>query len=131
MNSPKEVAQSIHGAKDNYGLITTDALHQQLNTLTASDWRTAAQTFTKEKAGTDGFYIEDSANGAVTIHNDVRQATSVADQSLNQATMNDIKSNVAGFAAGLEYSFSRRGRCDWFYGSHRWSLRRRCNRRGW
>jgi hypothetical protein len=101
MNSPKEIAQSIQGAKDNYGLITTDALHQQLNNLTATDWRTAAQTFTKEKAGADGFYIEDSSTGAVTIHNDVRPATSVADESLNQATINDIKSNVGGFAAGL------------------------------
>jgi hypothetical protein len=31
----------------------------------------------------------------------VRPATSVADESLNQATINDIKSNVGGFAAGL------------------------------
>ena len=101
MNSTKDVVQAIEGAKDPYGLITSEMLHQQLNTLTAADWRAASQIYSEQKAGADGFYIQDTANGSVTIHNDIRQATTIANESLNQVTLSDMKAHVAGFVSAL------------------------------
>jgi hypothetical protein len=86
------IGSALDGAKDHSGVITADALHSQLNTLTGADWLAASKIYTKEKAGADGFYIEDNA-GQVTLHNDVRQLSSVANESVNHVWVNHMKSD--------------------------------------
>ena len=86
------IGSALDGAKDHSGVITADALHSQLNTLTGADWLAASKIYTKQKAGADGFYIEDNA-GQVTLHNDVRQLSSVANESVNHVWVNYMKSD--------------------------------------
>jgi hypothetical protein len=94
-----ELVQTIEHAKNNDGVITASALHNQLNTLTASDWKEASSIYAKNPNSSDGFYISDDAQGDVTIHNDLTKAHQIADSSVGQLTLNDGKSVVAGAAA--------------------------------
>lgn len=101
----KEIAHKIDFAKDDVGVITQDAFQTQLGSLSAADWQQAAKMYTKDAANSHGFYIEDSPNGQVTIHNDMSQAQSTANSSVLADTIHDAKTiggmTVAGVAGML------------------------------
>jgi hypothetical protein len=89
--SNADLVRQIEEAKDSVGVITPASLHDQLNSLTANDWRQAAAIYSKSASGPDGFYIDDDASGKVTIHNDLTQAHKLADNSVLSATVDDAK----------------------------------------
>jgi hypothetical protein len=101
-----QITAAIDSAKDNYGVITPAALHDQLGSLTPADWKQASMIYTKGTAMGDGLYIEDDANGKVTIHNDMTKAHETGDKPVVKAVWDDAKTAakvVAGvaFASGL------------------------------
>ncbi len=100
MNNP-EIVQTIEHSKDAVGMITANALHNQLGTLSPADWKEASVIYSQNSAPKDGFYINDDANGNVTIHNDLKKAHYYADNSVGQLTLNNGKQILAG-AATLE-----------------------------
>jgi hypothetical protein len=86
----------IDGAKDDLGVITPKALHDQLGSLTPADWQQASLVFSKSAATKqDGFYIEDN-KGAVSIHNDMSDAQ--AHTNVLQSSVNDAKNSLADTA---------------------------------
>jgi hypothetical protein len=97
----QEIVAKVDAAKDQFGVVTHDAVHSQLNNFTADDWKQASQIFSKNAAANnDGFYIDDGVDGKVTIHNDMKYAHQIADNSVMQTTMDDAK-KVIGTAAGV------------------------------
>ena len=68
----------IEGAKDGVGVITPSAFHNQLQFMSAADWRQASKIFEKRDDSPDYFHITDDADGKVTIHNDMFEAKRVA-----------------------------------------------------
>jgi hypothetical protein len=112
-----EIIGTIDKAKDSYGMITHDAMQDQLRTLTAADWRQASQVFSKDAAKQNGPYIEDDANGNVTIHHDTSQAQEFVNKSLVDNVVDDAKAvalpvlGLAAGAAGLHALFEMGGAC--------------------
>jgi hypothetical protein len=88
-----ELVSRIDKARDgdNFHMVTASALHNQLATLTPADWRQASTIFTKKSASDTGFYIQDDANGKVTIHNDVNAANQIADSYVMKSTRADMQ----------------------------------------
>jgi len=98
-----EITAAIDHAKDNYGVITQEALHDQLGSLTPADWKQASTIYTQGTAMGDGLYIEDDAKGKVTIHNDMTKAHETGDKSVGRAVLDDAESAVA-VVAGVAYT---------------------------
>src|SRR5271155_1573798 len=95
----QDIVKNIDAAKDKFGVVTHDAVHKLLNGFTTDDWRQASQIFSKSAAANnDGFYIDDTADGKVTIHNDMNYAHQIADNSVMKTTIDDAK-YVVGTAA--------------------------------
>jgi hypothetical protein len=87
----QELQHKIESAEDTFGVVTPNAIHDQLNSLTPADWRQAAQLYKPNASAPNGFHITDDASGKVTVHNDIRSAQADANSPLN-ATVNDAKS---------------------------------------
>ena len=77
----KSIVDTIEHSRDQFGVITGNALRNQLDGMSANDWREAANIYSKSAKNTDGFYITDDAGGHVTIHNDMTKAHELADNS--------------------------------------------------
>lgn len=88
-SSPQEVGAKIEAAKDSFDVITPRALHDQLGSLSPQEWREAANIY--KKTSGDDFFITDDANGKVTIHNDFKEVTKTANESVLDATGEDAK----------------------------------------
>ena len=98
MNS-QEMVRKIDDAKDSNGVITPQALHDQLSGLTAADWKQASSVFSPINMSPDGFFISDESNGQVIIHNDLSDAKLHATSALSP-TLEDAKSIGIGALAG-------------------------------
>jgi hypothetical protein len=92
-NDTKILSTRLDSARDQFGVITPAALHDQLATMTAADWRDAASIYQKKSPTDDGFYIDDTV-GKVTIHNDMKKAEDVASKTAAQSTVQDAKDDL-------------------------------------
>ncbi len=87
------IREHINEAKDDFGVLTKDSLVDLQ--FSPSDWRQAATVFAPKPGQSDGFYITDNAQGAVTIHNDLTSATKEANNSFGQNLSNDVGGALA------------------------------------
>ena len=92
-NDTKILSNRLDTARDQFGVITPAALHDQLATMTAADWRDAASIYSKKSPADDGFYIDDNA-GKVTIHNDMRKAEDISSKTPMQSTVQDARDDL-------------------------------------
>jgi len=113
----KEITSAIDKAEDRFGMISHTAIQDQLRTLSAADWRQAARLYSKDAAKGNGLYIEDDANGNVTIHNDTTKAQDFVNKSLVDNVVDDAKAaalplaGVVGLVAGVHALFEMGGAC--------------------
>lgn len=96
----KELTNKIEGAKDDLGVVTQSAFQNQLASLSPQDWQQAANIYSKDAPNSNGFYIDDSSSGQITIHNDMTQAKAAAAGSVIGDTINDAKKLGLDLAAG-------------------------------
>lgn len=90
-----QFAEKIELAKNQLGVITPEALQDELGSLTPDDWRKASAIYSKSSSNPDGFYIEQGEAGNVTIHNDMREARRYAEDSVLELTLQDAKQVAA------------------------------------
>ncbi len=99
-----QIVQKINDARDAMGVIHQDAFQNELGSFTSKDWQQAARIYAKDSAKDTGFYIEDTPGGKITIHNDMKQAESVAGTTALADVSKDVKTTgaeIAGAAVGL------------------------------
>ncbi len=92
-----QITDKVNQAKDQFGVITQDAAQKQLGSFSAADWQEASKLFAADPAKPDGFSIEDKG-GTINIHNDISQATTIANSDALTLTGDDA-STVGGYAA--------------------------------
>jgi hypothetical protein len=100
-HSDKFVTESIERAKDNMGVITSQALHSELLGLTRDDWKRAAELFPKRSDLPNSFYIGAGRNSDFVIHNDMSEATKVDAGSIADVRSEIMKSDFKHFAGGV------------------------------
>jgi hypothetical protein len=112
-----DIISALDHAKDAHGMITPAAMHDQLQSLSAEDWKQAASLYTKGAANGNGLYIEDT-DGTVTIHNDTSKATEFLNKSTLQDAVDTAKATAPTFAelmgvpAGLGAVFGIGSACE-------------------
>jgi hypothetical protein len=77
-----ELVGLVNASRDSSGVITSQGAANNLSMLTPDDWYQAAAIYKKDPAKPDGFYITDSDDGKVVIHNDLSLPRKVADTPL-------------------------------------------------
>lgn len=88
----REIVAKIEDAKDGFGVVTADNAHKELSGLSAADWQQAALIYKQDSSNPDGFYISDTPDGKVLIHNDMTKAHAAADNTVWNETLGDVKS---------------------------------------
>jgi hypothetical protein len=98
-----DISQRIEKSRDSVGVVTADAIHNQLNSFTPADWKQAASIYSQHDAApNNGFWIDDK-NGQVTIHNNLEQAQKYSQESVVQASADYLK-NYASLTVGMTAS---------------------------
>jgi hypothetical protein len=84
--------QKVDSARDFVGVVRADGLQKQLGNLTAEDWQILSQKlYPKKESDPDGFYIVDANDKDITVHNDLRTANRVLNQSFWEGAKDDFK----------------------------------------
>ncbi len=91
-----DIVHQIENVREHetFGVVTPDAVQKQLGNLTPSDWQNAAVIYHKDVTKDDGFYITDTPDNKVTIHNDTSKALDIATTSTFKLALNDAGNTV-------------------------------------
>jgi hypothetical protein len=90
----------IEAAQDQFGVITADAFHSELEHFRPEEWQLLGKIYPKQNSNPEGFYIVDNGDQEVVIHNDTRKAAASLKQGFFSSTWHALTENPLKIAGG-------------------------------